>query len=67
MQAYKLVEQLLGCSLGTGGNLLQANAELVDAGMLGVMEQWQTLEGQGRITIQHAVVKEFAGQLRGRH
>jgi hypothetical protein len=40
VQVYvALIEQLLGCPPGKEGALLQANAALVDAGLLVVMEQ----------------------------
>jgi hypothetical protein len=49
LQAYVgLIEQLLGCPQGQEAALLQANAELVDADLLAVMQQYATdLESQG--------------------
>ena len=49
MQAYVgLIGQLLGCAQGEEGALLQANAGLVDAGLLAVMGQYADwLESQG--------------------
>ena len=48
-QAYvELVEQLLGCPQGQETELLQANAELVDAGLIEAMKEVSThLESQG--------------------
>ncbi|MFE4105562.1 hypothetical protein ACFVKH_04685, partial [Almyronema epifaneia S1] len=49
VQAYvALIEQLLSCPQGQEGEILQANAALVDAGLLAVMEQVAAyLESQG--------------------
>ncbi len=49
MQTYVgLIEQLLGCPQGEEAELLQANAELVDAGLVVVLEQIADgLESQG--------------------
>lgn len=49
LQAYvTLIEQLLGCPQGQEAELLQANAELLDADLLAVMEQFAAyLESQG--------------------
>jgi hypothetical protein len=49
MQAYvALIEQLLSCANGEEGAILQQQAELVDAGLLGVMQQYADwLEQQG--------------------
>ena len=49
VQAYVgLIEQLLGYPQGQERDLLQANAELMDAGLLGAMEQYAAyLESQG--------------------
>ncbi len=49
MQAYmELIEQLLGCPQGEEDALLQAKAELMDAGLLEMMEQVAThLKSQG--------------------
>ena len=48
-QAYVgLIEQLLGCPQGQEAELLQANAELVDAGLVEAMAQVAAdLESQG--------------------
>ena len=48
-QAYvELIEQLLACSQGQEAELVQANVELVDAGLIEAMEQAAThLERQG--------------------
>ena len=63
LQAYMgLIEQLLGCPQGQEEELLRANRELVDAGLLEVMEQVAThLESQGESTAQW--LREFAAQL----
>lgn len=49
VQAYlALIEQLLGCPQGQEGALLQAQAELVNAGLLAVMAQVaEQMESQG--------------------
>jgi tetratricopeptide (TPR) repeat protein len=49
MRAYvDLIEQLLGCPQGEEEAVLQANAELVDAGLVAAMEQYAAhLESQG--------------------
>jgi len=54
LQAYVgLIEQLLGCPQGQEEELLQANRELVDAGLLTVMEQVAAhLESQGSSNAQ---------------
>ena len=57
-----LIEQLLGCSQAQGEELLQANAGLLDAGLLAEMRQyadWLESRGQG-----NAVgLRQFAAQL----
>ena len=63
MQAYvKLIEQLLGCAPGEQSVLLQANADLVDAGLVAVMGQVAIgLESQGN---NDAVwLRRFSAQL----
>ncbi len=49
IQAYlQLIEQLLGCAQGEEAELLEANAELVDAGLVTVMGQYaRHLKSQG--------------------
>ena len=49
VQAYmRLIEQLLGCSQGQEGDVLQTNMDLVDAGLVDVMGEYAAyLEDQG--------------------
>ncbi|NJN87075.1 MAG: hypothetical protein HC881_13245 [Leptolyngbyaceae cyanobacterium SL_7_1] len=63
LQAYvALVEQLLSCPQGQEAELLQANAALVDVGLLGVMEQYAAyLESQGDGNARW--LREFSGRL----
>ncbi len=57
-----LIEQLLGCSQGQEAELLQANAELVDAGLLEEMERVAVhLESQGDSDAKW--LRGFAAQL----
>jgi len=62
-QAYvELVEALLGCPQGQEDLLLQANAELVDPGLVGVMGQyadWMEAEGDSNA----GWLWQFAGEL----
>jgi CHAT domain-containing protein len=65
MQAYLgLIEQLLNCAQGKEGDLLQTNVDLVDAGLVAMMQLYSQhvlrLQGQE----QHAQwLLELAGQL----
>ena len=63
-QAYVgLINQLLGCSQGQEGVLLQTNAELIDAGLLEAMEQYAAhLESQGNSDA--GWLRGFAAQLK---
>jgi len=63
MQAYVgLIQQLLICPQGQEGEVLQAKAELVDAGLLGVMKQYAAyLESQGNGNARW--LRGFAAQL----
>jgi CHAT domain-containing protein len=57
-----LIEQLLGCAAGQEGAVLQAQTELVDAGLLAVMEQVaEQMERQGEGNAEW--LRDFAGQL----
>ncbi|NJN01079.1 MAG: hypothetical protein HC816_00590 [Leptolyngbyaceae cyanobacterium RM1_1_2] len=57
-----MIEQLLSCPQGQEGEILQANAALVDAGLLAVMEQYAAyLEGQGNNNAKW--LRGFAAQL----
>ena len=64
MQAYvELIQQLLGCAQGEEAGLLQANAGLVDTGLVDVMWQYaDRLEREGK---SNAVgwLRQFTGQL----
>ena len=62
-QAYTaLIEQLLGCPQGQEAEILQAQDELVDAGLLAVMEQVAAyLESQG--SSNAGWLRELAAQL----
>jgi CHAT domain-containing protein/tetratricopeptide (TPR) repeat protein len=63
VQAYvELIEQLLGCAQGEEETLLQANALLVDAGLVGAMGQyadWLEIQGDSNA----GWLRDFAGQL----
>lgn len=63
LQAYvELIQQLLACPQGEEGELLRANAELVDAGLLDVMGQVADyLESQGNSNA--GWLRQFAGGL----
>jgi len=63
LQAYVgLIEQLLSCPQGQEEELLQVNRELVDAGLLDVMEQVAAhLEKQGSSNAQW--LRGFAAQV----
>jgi hypothetical protein len=63
MQAYVgLIQQLLNCPQGQEGEVLQAKAELVDAGLVKVMQQYAVyLESQGNNNASW--LRGFAGQL----
>ncbi|TVQ20809.1 MAG: CHAT domain-containing protein [Leptolyngbya sp. DLM2.Bin15] len=63
VQAYvELIEQLLGCPQGEEAALLHANAELLDAELLLVMEQYADwLESQGNGNASW--LRQFAAQL----
>jgi CHAT domain-containing protein len=63
MQTYVgLIQQLLGCSQGEEGMLLQANAALVDAGLVAVMGQYADwMDSQGNSNSRR--LRQLAGQL----
>ncbi|MBD2326243.1 CHAT domain-containing protein [Alkalinema sp. FACHB-956] len=63
VQAYVgLIEELLGCPQGQEEAILQGKAELVDAGLVGVMGQYaDLLEGQGNSNA--GWLRQFAGQV----
>ncbi|NJR67844.1 MAG: hypothetical protein HC771_03625 [Synechococcales cyanobacterium CRU_2_2] len=62
-QGYaRLIKQLLGCAQGEEEALLEANGELVDAGLVAVMGQyadWMESQGNGNA----AWLRQFAGQV----
>ncbi len=63
LNAYaRLIEQLLGCAQGEEAALLEANAGLVDEGLVAVMGQyadWMESQGEGNA----GRLRQFAGQL----
>jgi hypothetical protein len=63
LEAYvSLIQQLLDCENGTEGAILQQHEELVDAGLVAVMEQYADLmEAQGDSNA--GWLRQFAGQL----
>jgi hypothetical protein len=56
VEAYvNLIQQLLGCESGTEGTILQQHADLVDAGLLVMMEQFADwMEIQGNASAEYA-------------
>jgi CHAT domain-containing protein len=63
LAAYvNLIERLLGCESGTEGTILQQHEELVDAGLIAVMEQYADfMETQGDTNADW--LRQFAGWL----